>query len=308
MQHQRLLLGTVLLTLAACGQGREPNHQAQSDSASTPARAATIEGFQTPESVMWAPGEGVWYVSNINGNPSAKDNNGFISVLNRAGQVDSLKYIEGGRGGITLNAPKGMALIGDTLWVADIDALRGFNRRSAAAVASIPLPGAQFLNDVVAGPGDTLYVTDTGIEFDSLGQMSHPGPDRIYAIAPDHSVRVAVEGDSLGGPNGIAWDAGQDRFLVVQLTGSRILSWTPGQAPTVLASGPGTFDGVALEKNGRILVSSWADSTVDVVDSGRVVPLIHGVASPADIGLDRETGLLGVPIFTGNTVEFWRVP
>ena len=305
MQRHVFLLATAL---SACGQGGDTNARAQSDSTGAPARVASVGGFQTPESVMWEGTAGRWYVSNINGNPGAHDNNGFISVLQRDGTVDSLKFIAGGRDGITLDAPKGMALIGDTLWVADIDALRGFNRRTATAVASIPLQGAHFLNDVAVGPGDTLYVTDTGIQFDSLGQMTHPGPDRIYAVAPDHSVRVAAEGDSLGGPNGIAWDAGGHRFLVVQFAGPDILTWTPGQPPAVLASGAGSFDGVALARNGRILVSSWADSTVGVVDSGHVTPLIHGVASPADIGLDPADDRLGVPIFTGNTVEFWRVP
>lgn len=308
MQRTTLLVGTAVLYLVACGKGGESASQAQSESSNVPARLATIEGFQTPESVLWDPEIGRWYVSNVNGNPTVKDNNGFISILSRDGTVDSLRFLAGGRDGLTLNAPKGMALVGDTLWVADIDALRGFNRRTGSAVASISMAGAHFLNDVALGPGDTLYVTDTGIEIDSAGQVSHPGPDRIYAVAPDHSVRVAAEGDSLGGPNGITWDAGQHRFIVVQFAGPNVLSWIPGEAPTVLATGPGGFDGVQVDRNDRILVSSWADSTVNLVDSNRVVPLIHGVPSPADIGLAREHRRLGVPIFTGNRVEFWSLP
>ena len=73
---------------------------------------------------------GVYFVANINGSPLGKDGNGFISRLTRDGKVDSLKFIAGGRGGAVLNAPKGMAISGDTLWVADIDAARAFHKRS----------------------------------------------------------------------------------------------------------------------------------------------------------------------------------
>ena len=44
-------------------------------------KIASIEGFSTPESVIWDASQSVWFVSNINGNPSVKDNNGFISRL-----------------------------------------------------------------------------------------------------------------------------------------------------------------------------------------------------------------------------------
>jgi sugar lactone lactonase YvrE len=139
-------------------------------------------------------------VANINGDPFGKDNNGFIARVTADGKVDSLKFIAGGRGGVTLNAPKGMAFTGDTLWVADIDAVRGFNRRTGAAAGSVKVPGAKFLNDITAGPDGTLYITDSG-----LGpKFSHPGPDRIYQIKGGKAT-VAFESKDLAAPNGIAF-------------------------------------------------------------------------------------------------------
>src|SRR2546426_6734142 len=48
-----------------------------------PAPAATkimaVEGFLTPESVLHDTVQDIYFVSNINGSPTAKDNNGFIS-------------------------------------------------------------------------------------------------------------------------------------------------------------------------------------------------------------------------------------
>ena len=47
------------------------------------------------------------------------DGNGFISRLRPDGTVLTLKWIDGNKEGVTLNAPKGMALHGDRLYVTE---------------------------------------------------------------------------------------------------------------------------------------------------------------------------------------------
>ena len=139
--------------------------------------------MKTPESARYDASQDIWFVSNINGNPSQKDGNGFIVRLTPDGSaMDSTPFIESGRHGVTLNAPKGLAIVGDTLWVADIDAVRAFNTTTGAPIASIDIKGSKFLNDVVAGPDGSVYITDTGVQFDEKGQMVHPGPDRIFQV------------------------------------------------------------------------------------------------------------------------------
>src|SRR5258707_2917915 len=101
-------------------------------------KALTVAGFSTPESVLHDSTQDIYFVSNINGSPTAKDNNGFISRVRPDGAIENLKFIEGGHGA-TLNAPKGLALAGDTLWVADIDAVRAFNARTGAPIDSFKL-------------------------------------------------------------------------------------------------------------------------------------------------------------------------
>ena len=122
---------------AAAGTRARPKRAAHGPvvDSTAPGRTATVNGFKTPESVRYDSAGDVFYVSNINGSPVAKDNNGFISRMKPDGTIDSLELIAGGRNGVTLNAPKGLALIGDTLWVADIDAVRAFNVRTGAVVA-----------------------------------------------------------------------------------------------------------------------------------------------------------------------------
>ena len=292
------LLCTILVVAgAAC---------AREKTSDAPVKAATVGGFQTPESVKWDSAQDVYFVSNINGAPGAKDNNGYISVVGPAGMVRDSAFIGGGKNGVTLNAPKGMAIVGDTLWVADIDAVRGFNTRTGAQVASVSVPNAVFLNDIAAGPDGALYITDTGIRFTASG-MEHPGPDRVFRIAPNRRLSVVLEGHMLAGPNGIAWDAANGRFLIAPFGGPGILAWKPGEtAPTIIAKGPGGYDGIEVVGK-DIWVSTWADSSVYRWRDSTSLKAIKGVPSPADIGYDAKRNRIIIPVFTANTIEIWQL-
>ena len=138
--------------------------------------------------------------------------------------------------------------------------------------------------------------------------MTHPGPDRIFRIAPDRKASVAAQGDTLERPNGITWDAANNRFIVVAFGGPSVFGWHAGDAaPAVLARGQGAFDGVEVI-GGAIVVSSWADSSVTAFVGGTGTRLISGIPSPADIGYDVKRNRLLIPIFTGNRVEVWQLP
>jgi sugar lactone lactonase YvrE len=318
-----LLTALLIAPLAGCpGDGGEGGGSGTTDSAdrrdsaaatrdSAPAgRVASVTGdFKTPESVRYDAPMDLYFVTNINGNPSQKDNNGFIATVT-PDSTGMTVLIQGGRDGITLNAPKGLAIAGDTLWVADIDVLRAFNKRTGAAIRSVDLSsrGAVFLNDVAIGSDGAIYITDTAIRFNADGSMGRPGTSRVYRVAPNDAVSVALEGASLGSPNGITWDGANGRFIIVPFQATAIMSWRPGDAaPTRLASGPGQYDGVEITGDGRILVSSWADSSIHVVTDSTMSKLIAGVSAPADIGYDTRRNRVLVPLFNGNTIEVFTV-
>ena len=274
-------------------------------------RLATIGGFQRPEGARWDAEQRVWFISNIAGPSGAKDDNGFISRLGADGRVDSLRFIAGGRGGVTLNAPKGMALAGDTLWVADIDAVRGFNRETGAPLATVELGGlgALFLNDITVGPDGSLYLTDTGVRFDSAGTRMHTGPDRVYRVRAGRA-SVALEGDWLGQPNGITYDGERGRFLLAPVVGdSSIQEWRDGQPRAEsVARGAGRYDGIEVLPGGRVVVSGWNDSTISEMKGKEIRPLIRNVPAAADIGVDPVAGVVAVPILGDDRVELWRLP
>jgi hypothetical protein len=94
------------------------------------------DGWQTPESVLYDAESDVYLVSNINGTPLEADDNGFISKVTPDGKITELKWIDGAKDTIKLNAPKGMAISGGVLYVADIDTLHKTRRPATRRATS----------------------------------------------------------------------------------------------------------------------------------------------------------------------------
>jgi sugar lactone lactonase YvrE len=303
-------LALVVIAAAACTAKSEKAADTAAVAPDTGLRLiVSTTGFSTPESVRYDEMQDLYFVSNINGNPSAKDGNGYISRMKADGNVDSVQFITGGRDGVTLNAPKGMAIIAETLWVADIDAARAFNTRTGAPIATVEMRrmGATFLNDVVIGPDGSVYITDTGIRFDSRGRMTHPGKDRVYRIT-GRTAKVVVDAGPIGGPNGIAWDRSKDRFMIAPFDAQALYWWKLGDIqPTALVTGPGGYDGLEILADGRILASSWADSAIHVFSGDSRKVLIPGKPAPADFGIDTKRNRIAIPLFNDGAVEIWAL-
>jgi len=305
-----------ILSLAACAKGDDKVQDsipAGSAATSNQMKMGETGGMNVPESVKYDADMDVFFVSNINGNPSQKDGNGFIAVV-RADSTSVVKMLAesgkapaGGGKAVTLNAPKGMAIKGDTLWVADINVVRAINKRTGASIADVTVANSTFLNDVAIGPDGAVYVTDTGIAFDANGGMTHPGVNRIFRIAGGKVTTVA-EGDSLRNPNGLAYDAAGKRWLLAPFDGKDVQAMADGsKSATIVSSGPGQYDGIELLGDGRIAVSSWADSAVYIISNGTMTKAITGVDAPADIGVDTKRGIIAIPRFNAGKVEYFMI-
>lgn len=276
-----------------------------------PQRLAVVEGLSIPEAVSYDAAHGMYLVSNVNGNPGTKENKGFISRITAEGKLDSLHFIQGGRNGVELNGPLGSRIRGDTLWVLDVDALRGFNTNTGAPMASIDLSSLhpQLLNDLTFMPNGDIYITDTGW-LDSATAPRAPVSYRIYRVTPDRKVSVALEGKFLDGPDGIDWDPRRKLLLLAPLMGQAMQTWSPGQAaPVNLLPGPGQYDGLEVEADGRVLLTSWGDSTVNELVGDRTVRVLGPLdAGVADIAVDAKRGRMGVLLLTANRFELWTLP
>ena len=295
------LAGALALALT-CGACRR---QPPKPPAAPPAPASilvTAVGLRSPESVLYDSASDTYLVSNINGVAFAKDDNGFITRLAPDGHVVTLKWIAGGSRGVVLNGPKGMGLKGDTLFVADIDAVRLFDRKSGAPIASVTIPGATFLNDVAVGPDGTVYITDTGIQ--SLGNGSaRSGADALWKLGPAHRPVAVARGSDLGGPNGIIAESGG--VTMVTLGSGQVFHFDGTGARTELPRPPkGGLDGIVRLADGSLLITSWEANAIYRLDSaGRYSVAVPGATSPADIGWDPGRHRLLVPLLTLDQIE-----
>lgn len=255
-------------------------------------------GLQTPESILYDSRADVYLVSNINGNPTAVDGNGFISRVSPSGKMLALKWIDGTKPGVTLNAPKGMAIVGSTLYVSDITAVRMFDRLSGKFKGAIDIPGATFLNDLAAGRDGSVYLSDSGLKPD----FSPSGTDAIYKIDSKGKVTAIAKSPDLHSPNGVAV-LPNGKVVVVSFAkpGELYTLGASGQKENIRALPAGQLDGVEVLPDGALLVSSWEASVVYRVErDGTVKVVLKDVPSPADIGYDSRRNRVLIPIFTKN--------
>jgi sugar lactone lactonase YvrE len=259
-------------------------------------------GLKVPESVLYDAEQDVYFVSNIEGQPTDADRNGFISKLGPDGKVIELKFIDGSKGSF-LSAPKGMAIQGETLYVADITFVRRFDRKTGASKGKFGAPGATFLNDISVAPDGTLYVTDTGWKAAANG-LENSGSDAIYVIGPTSgTAKVLVRDTKLGNPNGIVAD--NDGAWVASGAGTLYRVSKTGEITQEQKLPDRALDGLVVLTDGSLLVTSWASKTVyRGKPGGAFEPLVTAVESPADIGFDTKRNQLLLPLFTKDQVQF----
>lgn len=256
-------------------------------------------GFSGPESALYDAKRELIFVSNVDGQPNDKDGKGSLSLLSPSGEMLNAEWQKG------LNAPKGMAMVGDLLYVADIDTLRAYNVMNGQLVVSHVAPKAKFLNDVAAGSDGTVYVSDFL-------------DDAIYRLA-DGEFALWLKDEALQEPNGLlveegrlvvgAWGEMTDGFATAVPGHLKAVDMTT-KAVTSLGSGDalGNLDGVEPDGNGNYLVSDWFNGGLFRVDaSGSAEKLLTLEQGSADIGVIPAKNLVLVPMMKNGTVRAYEI-
>jgi hypothetical protein len=249
----------------------------------TPAALALqVTGLQAPQSFLSDASCDCYFISNINGEPNARDNNGFITKLDRDGKVIAAQFIRGGDGKTVLHAPKGMAIVDQLLYVADLDALRAFDVKTGKSVATVSFagqPGPIALVAVAADPHGMLYASDMDANV-------------IYRIDPakQHAVSVLVRDTALAGPRGLAVHPKTGRLIAV--------SWHKGNIVEIAS------DGVDFDTWGNMYVSDFTTGKIWRMRPDHHFNVIaEYLPSPAGISVDRAKNLILVPYLYGNAAE-----
>jgi sugar lactone lactonase YvrE len=301
----------IVLALVACQKNETNTTDTSTTTPATPpttSSAATptqiSQGLQTPESVLYDPDQDVYFISNINGQPLAADDNGYISRVNPDSLQGDMKWIDGAKPDITLNAPKGMAIVGDTLYVTDITVVRKFNRRTGASEGEIPIKGSTFMNDA-ASDGKSVYVSDMGMKAGAGGNFEPTGTDAIWKITGAKAEKIA-SGKDLKGPNGV--DVADGKVWVVTFGANELYQIDKGKKTNVTTLPKGGLDGLVHLSDGSFLVSSWDGKAVyRGKPGGAFTAVVENVTAPADIGYDTKRSRLLIPHFMDNIVTIHNV-
>ena len=209
-------------------------------------------GLAQPESVVYDENQSLLYVSNVQGHPMEKDGQGYISIVSLDGIMLKSQWVVKG-----LNAPKGMAIVGETLYVSDIDALVAININEGEVIARYELEEAKFLNDVTADKTGNVYVSDMLT-------------NTIHCLC-NGKFETWLHDDDLISPNGLV---AEDTRLIVGTWG--IMT-----------------DGFATSTAGHLKAVNYTDKKITSLGSGEPVGNLDGVASDGAKGYYVTDWMLG---------------
>jgi hypothetical protein len=279
--------------------------------------------FKTPESVIYAPNENMLFVSNIDGQPDGKDNQGFISKVSPLnGSIIMLNWVTG------LNAPKGMTIINNNnnttnntfLYVSDITDLVEIDVNSGKIINRYNAPGSTFLNDVASDNQGYVYVSDTvtntiyRLDSKNLGDNSTNNNSNA-------SLQAWLQTPELNGPNGLYVDNSNNKLIVASLgafsnpAGS--IKVVDLQNRTVRGLGNegtavpiGGLDGIEADSTGRYYyVTDNAGGKLYVVNSNGTgyETLDLQNQGTADLGVILDENLIIIPMMQDNKLEAYRI-
>jgi DNA-binding beta-propeller fold protein YncE len=245
----------------------------------------TTGDLKTPESVIYDQEKDVIYVANINGDPSQKDGNGFISILKPDGSVKNLEWVK------NLNAPKGMAIFKGKLYVADIDQLIEIDIEKGTVTAKYDAPDAVFLNDVTACMNGMIFVSDTRTA-------------KIHVLNEGKFV-VWMEGQPFETPNGLMAEKGK------LLVGDKNIYEVDIQTKktTMLIKDAGGVDGLEKNNAGDFVFSNWP-GRIFIHKNGQTIKLLDTTEQElktADLDYDLKHDLVLVPTFFDNKIVAYKI-
>ncbi len=262
--------------------------------------AYEIANLQFPQNIIADNGQ-VYYIANANGDPGTRENKGFISTADQEGKVTDLHFIQGGKESVTLHSPKEMAIIGSTLYVADLDVVRGFDKNTGQPLLTIPFSQlhAESLTGLTVDSHELLYVSDADT-------------NTIFRIDPehDHAITQFIQDAKLSHPHGLAihprnghlmgvgWDDGK----VFEIDEKGILHEL--FVSSFFSGGFHNLDGIDFDQYGIMYISDLTAGKVwRIRPNLKKEAIAEFLLSPSGIGVDRVNHLILVPYLYAKGAE-----
>lgn len=248
--------------------------------ATSVSQAQTYNG---PESVEYDAANGRYLVSNSsNGQILAReDGTGTLSTFAT---------------GLTAG-PHGLEIVGNNVYACSGGRIVGYELATGNQIMNLNLNGT-FLNGITSDGVENLFVTDFGAR-------------KIYRINVNTEVfNEMANVNSFGTPNGIIYDAPNNRLVYVEWGGGAdimAVSLADSTVTELRQTNLSNIDGVALATNGNFYVSTWGSQSIQSFNNDFTVGpslVTNGMSSPADLHLNNNNDTLAIPNSGNNTVVF----
>ncbi|MBI3237633.1 MAG: T9SS type A sorting domain-containing protein [Flavobacteriia bacterium] len=239
--------------------------------------------FQSPESVEWDDANQRWLIANTNDG----------KILQQTVGQSPTNFASG-----CTQGPYGIEILNNVVYANDGGLIRGFSLATGTEVFNLDL-GGTFLNGLTTDGDSVLYATDF-----SAG--------KIYRINPVTNAFYLLTSNLPAAPNGIIYDAANERCLFVnwgsnaKIKAMSILS--PYTVTNVMSTTLGNCDGISRDQYGAYYVTAWSNNRLNRVNadfSGTPTALSTVLSSPADIDIKLAAiDTVGVPNTASNTVVY----
>lgn len=250
------------------------------------------QGLNAPESVIYDSNKSLLYISNVNGNPGAKDGNGYILSCDLEGNIIEEKMIT------DMDAPKGMAIDGNKLYVSDIDTLIEIDLGNNEIINRYQSSEGMFFNDVAADGYGGIFVTDTGA-------------NRIYKLS-NGELELFCDSQKLDAPNGIVFD--NDQLIMVSWglpgdgdIGSLKKISSDGDDVVRYGENRKALDGIEVINNDEYFVTGFMSGSLYYVKNGLFTELVKESEGTADLEYIKESGMILIPQMSQNKLLAYKV-
>lgn len=280
-----LFLGSMLLF--ACNnssEAEEDNIEDQEMESVDPSATMlwkTDTSFIGSESALYYPDKDIIFVSCGNTQATEKDGDGFIAILHPDGSVKEMDWTKG------LNAPKGMAILDNSLYVTDIDEVVQIGLANGEVIGKYPVEGAQFLNDA-ATDGSVIYFSD--MKDNKVYQLSNGEYDLVAENVPSINGLESYNGTLYG------------------LNGEGLIKFDNNGGYEILTDEVQGGDGLVILDEDTFIASRWAGE-IYYIDGDQVTKIVDTTpeeSNTADITFIPDEEMIIVPTFLKNEVAAYQ--